>query len=142
MEKWETGGKYLITTDNWFIAPDGDQYRAVFGTVHGISKDEETLGIKTNRSSTNWYLQIGNMVVAGCQIHYCIKTETVNIHPVMREIEHEGNLKIVRNSATRIYCADEQRESHVLYGTGTEAPKGILNFLKENKPKNKESHEQ
>lgn len=28
--------KYLITTDNWFTAPDGMQYRNVFGTVHGI----------------------------------------------------------------------------------------------------------
>lgn len=26
-------GKYLITTDAWFIAPDGKQYRAVWGEV-------------------------------------------------------------------------------------------------------------
>ena len=26
-------GKYLITTDNWFIAPDRGNYRAVWGEV-------------------------------------------------------------------------------------------------------------
>ena len=72
------GDKALITTDNWFIAPDGGSYRAVFGTVHAVHTDKDTLGITTNERSTNWYVQIGNMLVAGCQIHYAIKTDIVN----------------------------------------------------------------
>ena len=105
--KPEINEKYLITTDCWFIAPDGNQYKAVFGTVTSVSNDEDTLGIKTNRSSTNWYVNIGNMIVAGCQIHYCIRTESVDKKPAKREIEQDGKLLIVDEYKTRIYDADE-----------------------------------
>lgn len=98
--------KYLITTDGWFFAPDGEQYRAVWGTVTGIHSDEEALGIKTNRGSTNWYVQIGNMIVAGCQIHYCIQSDSVSFTPIDREVEHEGGLNLCRNKKTNIYNAD------------------------------------
>lgn len=71
----EMTGKYLITTSEFFIAPDGKEYKAVWGEVK-IS-DDSLLGIKTNRGSTNWYAIVGQgdkqMVVAGCQIHYAIK---------------------------------------------------------------------
>ncbi len=70
----KVGEKALVTTQNWFLAPDGAEYRAVFGTIKGIHSDQETLGIKTNAHSANWYLEIGNMVIAGCQIMYAIKT--------------------------------------------------------------------
>lgn len=29
----QVGKKALITTNNWFMAPDGLQYKAVFGTI-------------------------------------------------------------------------------------------------------------
>lgn len=68
-------GKYLITTDNWFYGPDGKKYRAAYGDVQVLGDD--ALGVKTNRNSTNWYVQVGNqdehIVIAGCQIHYAIK---------------------------------------------------------------------
>lgn len=72
------GEKALITTDNWFYAPNGQSYRAVFGTVKAVKSAEETLGIKPNAKSTNWYIEIGNMTIAGCQIHYAIKTDECN----------------------------------------------------------------
>ena len=106
----KVGDKILITTKEWFIAPDGHQYRAVFGTVKGVRSDEETLGIKTNRGSTNWYVEIGNMIVAGCQIHYAIKTDTVNRIPVSREIEYEGTIRTPMNLTSYIYDADEMEE--------------------------------
>ena len=71
----QIGCTALITTDNWFIAPDGQMYRAVFGAVKAIRNDEATLGVRTNAKSTNWYVEIGNMTIAGCQIHYAIKTD-------------------------------------------------------------------
>lgn len=74
----EIGSKALVTTDTWFIAPDGNQYRAVFGTVRGCYIAEEVLGIKPNAKSTNWYLEIGNMIIAGCQIHYAMRTDECN----------------------------------------------------------------
>ena len=67
-----TGTKVLVTTDSWFYAPDGKSYRAVYGTVRGVKDSQASLGIRTNSRSTNWYLDVGNMTIAGCQIHYVI----------------------------------------------------------------------
>lgn len=70
-------GKYLITTDNWFYAPDGKQYRSVWGDIQIVS--DSILGIKTNVRSSNWFAKIGSednhVIVAGCQIHYACKSE-------------------------------------------------------------------
>lgn len=68
-------GKYLITTDGWFIAPDGRSYSAVWGDIEILQ--DNFLGVKTNRGSTNWYAKVsgekGHVVVAGCQIHYAVE---------------------------------------------------------------------
>lgn len=77
----EIGKKAIITTDNWFFAPDGKSYRAVFGTIKAVRSSDETLGIKTNAKSTNWYVEIGNMTIAGCQIHYAVRTDTCHNGP-------------------------------------------------------------
>ena len=69
----EIGAQVLVTTDNWFFAADGKSYRAIWGTVRAIRDDKETLGIKTNARSTNWYAEIGDTLVAGCQIHYAVR---------------------------------------------------------------------
>jgi len=70
-------GKYLITTDAWFYAPDGRHYRAVWGNVEIVS--DAILGIKTNVRSSNWFAKIGSnenhIIVAGCQIHYACRCE-------------------------------------------------------------------
>ena len=102
----ELNVKYLITTEELFYAPDGNLYGGVFGTVTDVLTDEETLGIKTNRLSTNWYIVIGNMVVAGCQIKYAIQTDTINLSPRCREIEYEDKLSYVPLQNTEIYCSD------------------------------------
>ena len=87
----KVGQKFLITTDNWFFAPDGQQFKAVWGTVHAISDSKETLGMETNRYSSNWYIHIGSMVVAGCQIHYAINTnENPCDYKYSKEDIHEG----------------------------------------------------
>lgn len=100
------GEKYLITTSEWFFAPDGETYRAVFGTVHAVESAEETLGAKTNRGSTNWYIHIGCMIVAGCQVNYAIRIDAVSDHPGTREIEHEGRVRVSDNPLSRIFRAD------------------------------------
>lgn len=101
------GTKMLVTTDHWFFAPDGNNYRAVFGTVKGIRKDDETLGIKTNKGSTNWYLEIGNMFIAGCQIHYAVKADSYDPRPYKRTLEHNGRLVVAPEDVSHIYNADE-----------------------------------
>ena len=104
------GCKVLITTDAWFFAPDGEMYRAVFGTVKGILNTEDALGIKTNSGSTNWYVQIGNTMIAGCQIHYVIRTDEVSFECPTREIEHEGVLHTTSCPQTRIFNADKYED--------------------------------
>lgn len=63
------GKTALVTVDNWFYAPDGRMYRAVFGTVKGARTAEKTLGVRPNGKSTNWYLEIGCMTLAAGQAH-------------------------------------------------------------------------
>lgn len=99
------GDKFLVTTDNWFFAPDGQQYKAVFGTVKGIQKDKDTLGIETNRQSTNWYLSIGCMIVAGCQIHYAVKCDDFNSSKHLDQNIHNG-MPEVSLHMNRIFNAD------------------------------------
>ena len=101
------GRMALVTTDGWFIAPDGEQYRAVFGTLRGVHSDSDTLGIKTNARSTNWYLQVGDMLIAGCQIHYVMLADRVSLKPPMLEGQHEGRAVFSPRVGTHIWCADE-----------------------------------
>lgn len=106
MSNIKVGDKALITTDSWFFGRDGLQYRAVFGTVRAIKSSEDTLGIRTNSKSTNWYVEIGNMLVAGCQIHYAIKTDDACLGNVNDSETINGETKdFVRPG--RIYNADE-----------------------------------
>jgi hypothetical protein len=92
-------GNYLITTDNWFYAPDGQLYRSVFGNVE-ILKDS-ILGVETNRNSTNWFLKVGtdenHVIIAGCQIHYAVKTNNVNFDDVI-DFSQENLSNYVRPS--------------------------------------------
>lgn len=70
-------GKYLITSDAWFVAPDGKQYKAAWGEVEIVG--DSILGLKTNRNSTNWFAKVGSeekhIIIAGCQIHFATKCE-------------------------------------------------------------------
>jgi len=70
-------GKYLITTDAWFYGADGKQYQSVWGEVEIVS--DAILGIKTNVRSSNWFAKVSgeknHVIIAGCQIHYAVKTE-------------------------------------------------------------------
>lgn len=103
----QIGKKYLVTADNWFFAPDGENYRAVFGTVHDVVDSEQALGMRTNRNSTNWYVVIGDMIMAGCQVHYAMRADSCNLEPSKRvEIDHDGQRKIGANATSRIYNAD------------------------------------
>ena len=111
------GRMALVTTDGWFIAPDGEQYRAVFGTLRGVRSDSDTLGIKTNARSTNWYLQVGDMLIAGCQIHYVMLANRVSLKPPMLEGQHEGRAVFSPRVGTHIWCADEAaRVSAIMEG--------------------------
>ena len=86
------GEKVIVTVDNWFYGPDGREYRAVFGTVHGIHSDQDTLGMKTNARSTNWYMNVGGAVIAGCQIHYVCRADKAPPETAPGWTLHDGNV--------------------------------------------------
>lgn len=104
--EFKVGDKMLVTTDDWFTAPNGCSYKAAFGPVIAIHTAEDTLGIETNKYSTNWYLELGNMMIGGCQIQYAIRTDTCDFKNYVRGIEHEGKLSLVEEDTSRIYNAD------------------------------------
>jgi hypothetical protein len=104
---YEIGKRYLITTSNWFYGPDGNSYTAVFGTLKGIHDDKAALGVSTNRHSTNWYIEIGDTTVAGCQVFYAIKCDTCSTEPPIREVDHEGKSCKNVGALSRIWFADE-----------------------------------
>jgi len=101
------GQTVLITTDHWFYAPDGKTYRAVFGTLRAVLPDSEVLGIKTNARSTNWYLEIGNMVIAGCQTHYAMLADRseMNFGKVTQDYREGLTVQAVTQEAN-VYDAD------------------------------------
>lgn len=66
------------------------------------------LGIKTNMKSTNWFAKVGcedkHVIIAGCQIHYAVKTdEQPNIQDVTERMSSSEEKK---NRDTHIYIAE------------------------------------
>ena len=101
-------GKHLITTDSWFYAPDGKQYKAVWGEVTIVS--DEILGIRTNTRSSNWFAKVGSeenhLIVAGCQIHYACRCEEMpNTELAPDYIIESGEIKNYERP-TNIYIAE------------------------------------
>lgn len=72
----KNGDYYLITVNEWFIAPDGEEYRAAWGKCK-IVDIKDCFGFVPLRPSTNWFCEIGegenSIIIAGCHIHYAIK---------------------------------------------------------------------
>lgn len=68
--------KVLITTSDWFYAPDGKYYKSVWGTLKGVHEAGKSLGFIPNRSHANWYIEIGNMTLMGCRVMYVIKCDS------------------------------------------------------------------
>lgn len=69
------GKKVLITTSGWFYAPDGKQYRSLYGTLIGIHEAGKTLGFIPNRSHANWFIEVGKITIMGCQVLYFIQCD-------------------------------------------------------------------
>jgi|GEM_PF-3133273 len=99
--------KVLITCNGWFYAPDGLQYKVVFGTLKGVHEASKTLGFIPNRSHANWFIEIGNMTIMGCQVMYIIQTNNPKLGEVMDWKQEEGKCTTVEyKRPTAIYNAD------------------------------------
>lgn len=101
------GKKVIVTTDNWFYGPDGKSYRGVWGTLIGVFGSEQTLGVKTNARSTNWYVQIGGSLIAGCQIHYAVASEIKPDELVDDYSVVDGEVRYFKRPSN-ILCADQE----------------------------------
>lgn len=104
----EQGQRYLITTDNWFVGPDGNQYKAAWGKCY-IGKTDEKLGFTPLRPSTNWFLSVGcggkEIIIAGCQIHYAIRCEERPVVTITPETYVQKDTGIIY-STNNIYYAE------------------------------------
>ena len=103
----EIKGNYLISTDGWFLGPDGKMYQGVWGDAK-IFDDNSVLGIKTNRGSANWYVMVGtednHVIIAGCQVHYACKCDK---KPTEEMIDRWDSDKVKwYKEPSRIYIAD------------------------------------
>lgn len=105
MNREQVGKNVLITTVDWFYAPNGKQYRAVWGKLTDIKTAESSLGIRPNGRSTNWYVEIGDMTIAGCQVNYAIVSDTIFLDAVEDFNQHEGRY-IVNKRPSAIYNAN------------------------------------
>lgn len=79
------GKKVLATTSAWFFAPDGKQYRAVWGTLKAVHSAKEELGFSPSARHTNWMAEIGDTLIAGCQLLYFVRCDE---KPDFKEVEH------------------------------------------------------
>lgn len=99
-------GKYLVTSDVWFTAPDGQQYNAAWGDVEVI-KAHDFLGFNPSHS-TNWLLKVGTgenaLIMAGCRIHFFVKCEERPIKKDGGYRNKDTNEYMVHN---RIYFPDD-----------------------------------
>jgi hypothetical protein len=74
--------KVLVTTQGWFYGKDGRSYKAVHGTLKAVQEAGKTLGFIPNRAHANWFIEIGEMIIMGCQVMYIVECEEVNTNNV------------------------------------------------------------
>ena len=80
----QDGQLMAVQVDDWVMAPDGQQYRVLFGRVRVI-RAKDLLGLEP-RNSANWFLRVGEgegaVLVAGCRIHYafCVTKKPQGTH--------------------------------------------------------------
>jgi hypothetical protein len=78
--------KVIVTTSAWFYAPDGKLYRAVWGTLKGVLAAKDVLGFTVNASHANFYVEVGDVVIAGCQALYCVRCDN---RPDFEKVDHQ-----------------------------------------------------
>jgi hypothetical protein len=76
------GKRCLITLDEPFVAPDGFEYRSIYGTVY-VHKAEDVLGM-ISRGHANFVLRVcegedndNGILLAGCRANYICPMPTI-----------------------------------------------------------------
>ena len=108
--KHYVGKEVLITTQAWFHRPDGTQARAVWGTLKAVHTTQEALGFTPSRTHTNWVIEIGEMMITGCQIQYItLCPEPPNFGKVL-DYSTEGGVYKEFEKPSPIYNANGQED--------------------------------
>lgn len=101
------GEKYLVSSDSWFMCPDGHQHLAAWGKVK-VHNIEDLLGFKPIRPSTNWFLEIGDeknhVIIAGCQIHHLVCCPN---KPEIRQGTYTNTDSTFTHDINKIYIAED-----------------------------------
>jgi hypothetical protein len=97
--------KVLVTTQQWFYAPNGIQYRGVHGTLKAVHEVSKTLGFVPNRAHANWFIEIGSMIIMGCQVMYIVQCDQVHTGEVEEWRDNEKEL-VSYKRPTAIYITD------------------------------------
>lgn len=104
------GHKYVVTSDAWFVAPDGEMYRSAWGMCK-VYDIEKVLGFRPSRPSTNWYLEIGcdgkEVIIAGCQIHHLVRCEDRPDNDRINQSYKHSDTGLME-TANRIYIAEPE----------------------------------
>lgn len=102
------GKKVLVTTSSWFYGKDGRSYRAAYGTLKAVHEVSKTLGFTPSRTHANWTIEIGHMVIMGCQVMYVAQLDEVNLGQVKDwTTEGQGERGILEyERPSSIYVAD------------------------------------
>lgn len=105
----KAGETYIIKSDSWFPAPDGESYTEVWGKVY-IKSAEEVLGLKPNMRSANWYAIVGteenHVVIAGCQIHSACFAPKPPLNKTQKCWSMENGVLLVGVKPSSLYIAD------------------------------------
>lgn len=100
------GKQVLASCQNWFVGPDGKDYKAIYGTFKAVTEASKAVGFIPNRSHANWFYSIGGMVIMGCQIMYLMECkEPPSKERSMGWHVHEGKV-LESDRPCLIYFAD------------------------------------
>lgn len=47
--------------------------KSVWGTLKGVHHCKDVLGFEISRAHTNWFVEIGSMVMTGCRANYMVE---------------------------------------------------------------------
>ncbi len=84
--------KVLVTTREWFYGSDGRAYKGVHGTLKAVHDAGKTLGFIPNRFHANWFYEIGEMIIMGCQVMYIVQCDNINDGPI-QDFTSEGQVE-------------------------------------------------
>lgn len=103
-----TGKKYLLTTDEWFVAPDGLKYNSIYGRVE-IKRFDDLFGF-TPRGHANWLVSLegGRINIAGCRVNYAMQLEEPPINTLTNSVLFWNGKETIPFWYNNIYIANEE----------------------------------